>query len=570
MKRSKRILALCTTAILMLSMLAGCGSSTDTSTAGSTQSSNSGDSSVVYDTSKTLEISWLGLGGNNIVDGNPVQKMIEEKFNVKITNTKVDITDTEQLNILLSSGEMPDTAFLYKTVAEMENLDLIRSIPMDMIKQYYPSYAALLDEYPVGWKINHSSVNPDDFACLSGPALYIQNDGYMSFYRLDWLEEAGIELPGELQQLDSEGRLFFCPTSFTLEQQEEIFSNFVTRTASNGGKVYGMTGNKDYAQHSFSSLFATYGVKVFETFGFEEGGKYIYGYQSKKWQEALTKLQDYYAKGFIDPECVSQDLPTSWEKITNGNVGYWSTCVSYVNPAYTDRPPFSVLQKDPEAKIVILPPERKDENAEQNFPTYTDMPHAFNYLTFISRDVDDEKLARILMIYEYLNFDKEASIFARFGEENVDFEWSGEAYNSPAVYINDAATAEGKGAKGLIYYPMVIYDDQMTKYIVPSTEVPLLDWVKARDYTPIVSERYDLLGENTKEYSELSALYKNEFDLVWNSFYMECMLGKKDPVADWDTYLEDLDRAGASQMAEILGKGPLFLPAEKGEVVYSE
>src|SRR5699024_3012651 len=56
---------------------------------------------------KLLEISWLGLGGQDIQEGNWVQTQLEEKFNVKLKNQKISLHNNEQINLMLNSGEMP-------------------------------------------------------------------------------------------------------------------------------------------------------------------------------------------------------------------------------------------------------------------------------------------------------------------------------------------------------------------------------------------------------------------------------------------------------------------------------
>lgn len=571
MKKWKRSMAVLLSALTLTGLLAGCGGA-DTSDAAAGQSASAAvnsDGTPVYDTSKTLEISWLGTNGTNIVDNNMVQQLIEEKFNVKIVNTKVDVSNTEQNNLMLNANEMPDTAFLYKQASEMWDKGLVRSIPYDFIETYMPSYAALLDRYPTGKMVNLVPGSEDEYICINGVNLVNLYEGWYSYYRLDWLEEAGIELNGELQQCDEDGRIFFCAEPFTLEEQDEIFAKFIQRTTPEGNTVYAMSGNKDNAHQAFNPIINAFGIRAATTtpiYGFTENEQYIAGYESEKWLDFLEYAADYYEKGYIDPEFTSQDVSKQWEKITAGRAGYWTAPRGYANIAYKDRPPYSLLNADENAKVLITPPEIGADGV-QYFAPYMEAPHAFTYLSFVSADVDDEKLARILMIYEWLCFDPEGQIISRFGKEGEHFTWEAEPYESGIVQNTDV-TAEVKGELGLGYYNAVFYDETVSTYLSVETYKPIDAWAAEKDYTQIYAERYDILGENSADYEAAYQLYGNELMLIWQEFYMQSIIGQTDPAAEWDNYLARLDAAGIRDVMDPLSKAPLFLPLLEGELEY--
>ena len=194
-------------------------------------------------------------------------------------------------------------------------------------------------------------------------------------------------------------------------------------------------------------------------------------------------------------------------------------------------------------------------------------PHAFNYLSFISADVDDEKLARILMIYEWLCFDAEGQIVSRFGKENEHFTWETEPYES-GIIQNADVTAEVKGQLGLGYYNAIFYDEQVSKYLSVENYKPMDAWAAEKDYTQIYAERYDILGENTADYESAYQMYGNELMLIWQEFYMQSIIGQTDPAAGWEDYLARLDSAGIRKVMDPLSKGPLFLPLLDGELQY--
>src|SRR3954451_19034078 len=104
----------------------------------------------------TLNLSGSVTRGK-VEDGNYVQKKLEEQFNVKIENTKTDTWNADQVNLMVASGDLPDTfAFTAggKTAQELYDSGLTRTIPKEMLEKYAPLYMKMLSENPSGDKMN--------------------------------------------------------------------------------------------------------------------------------------------------------------------------------------------------------------------------------------------------------------------------------------------------------------------------------------------------------------------------------------------------------------------------------
>lgn len=426
-KKAKRFLSLLIAIMLITTLFTACGKKENTGTqndTGKEKTTTGADKEPKgFDDSKTLEISWFGFNGTEIVEGNPLQKEIEEKFNVKIKNIKADIFNKEQINLMINSGEMPDASFMYQTPIDLWDKGVTRAIPKSFIEKYSPNYKKLLDRYPIGWQLNKVPGKEDEYLAINGINIGLDENGWFSYYRLDWLENAGIKPKGELKQVDDEGHVFFCETPFTLEEQDQIFDAFLNMNTDAKNPKYPASGNKDTTNYSWETILNSFGVKTW--MNLEEGGKYIQYYQSSKWKEALKVLNNYYKKGYIDQEWTSQDITKHWEKLNSGMVGWWPNFSGYVNPQYQDRPPFGLLAKVPDAKILLVPPEIGSDG-KQYFCSSNHNPHAYSYPNFIGHRVDDEKLARILQIFDYVCFDKEAQVRFQFGIEGEHFTWQGE------------------------------------------------------------------------------------------------------------------------------------------------
>ena len=89
------------------------------------------------------------------------------------------------------------------------------------------------------------------------------------------------------------------------------------------------------------------------------------------------------------------------------------------------------MESDPDAKILTTAPVYGPtglRGVRQWSPV-----SALNYEFYIANDVTDEELARILQIFDHINYDMDAVVFSRFGVEGETFEWLGEPYKSKPV-----------------------------------------------------------------------------------------------------------------------------------------
>ena len=135
------------TAIALSSMLvfAGCSS-------GGKKDAGTVDVASLPDAGDFSEEVTLNLSGSftrgNAKDDSYVQKRLEEQFNVKIVNTKVDTWDSEQTNLMVASGDLPDTFSFTsggQTPQEMFDSGLTRTIPKEMLEEYAPRYMEMLE-----------------------------------------------------------------------------------------------------------------------------------------------------------------------------------------------------------------------------------------------------------------------------------------------------------------------------------------------------------------------------------------------------------------------------------------
>jgi hypothetical protein len=206
---------------------------------------------------------------------------------VKLVNVKADIFNSEQINLLINSGEMPDASFMYQSPLTLWEKGVIRSIPRSYIEKYSPSYKKLLDMYPIGWKLNRVPGKEDEYLAINGIYADMFNEGWFSYYRLDWLEKIGIKPKGQLIKID-EG-IYFTDIPFTIEELDQIFNGFLKLSSDGKETKYPLSGNREYINYNWETLINAFGLRLWQRL--EEDGQFKYYYQSKKMERIFKNIK---------------------------------------------------------------------------------------------------------------------------------------------------------------------------------------------------------------------------------------------------------------------------------------
>ncbi|WP_127583280.1 ABC transporter substrate-binding protein [Paenibacillus koleovorans] len=547
-------------AALLLVGVVGCSSGNGEGEAQPSGSAAAQPSTSAKPFEKTLEISWLGGGGTEIKDNNRVQQKIEKMFNVKIKNTKIDNQNNDQMSLMINSGEMPDAVFYYGDAVKLFNDGVSRSIPKEALLKNAPNYAKMLDANPIGWKMNLAKGKTDEFIALTGLAEQQESLQYLSMYRLDWLEKLNLVPKVKMQQLDKEGRIFFSPESITLEQLETILKAFTFNDPDGNGKkdTFGVAASND-RMSGWVSLMGAYGIAPAGNaanapgYNKEVNGQLVEWNILPQYKEFLKKMAAWYKDGVIDPEFPTLNTAKQWEKTTGGITGYFQTNYNYVDPTaktYAARPPMSVLNNNPKAKILIMAPE-KGPNGFRGVSAKAPVT-SLTYQMVISKKVDDEKLARILQIIDYLNFNKEGVIWSQFGEAGVDFNWEAEPNNSRPLLLENVNPKQ----EGLGYYNHSIATLANLKFNFGEIPRKLLDWTLFGEGKDLKIRPYKWDYFNTTNLSSVQAQYGAGLKTITDEFFFQSIIGEVDVDKGWDSYVDKWKKAGGSKLMEELEKAP--------------
>ncbi|MBS4178929.1 ABC transporter substrate-binding protein [Lederbergia citrea] len=532
------------------------------------------DVSALPDAGDFSEEVALNLSGSftrgKAKDGSYVQNRLEEQFNVKIKNTKVDTWDAEQTNLMVASGDLPDTFSFTaggQTAQEMFDSGLTRTIPKEMLEKYAPRYMKMLEENQPGPIMNLKEGSDNEYLQLLGQYAHVDGLAWGPTLRLDWLEKLGFETPGKMKAVGPSGgreNIYFTESAYTIEELEEILKAFTFNDPDGNGKndTYGLlpaNNNLNWA----TSLMGAFGLGT--EYNFIENDQLVRMEVSEKYKEFLKLMAKWYKMGIIDPEFTTLDEKMGWEKYKTGKIGYFIAQPSYL--AMDDwargRAPQNIVENpDSTAKILATAPEIGPDG-QQGLKAYLPVVNLADSF-YIGKKVTDEQLARILQMFDYINFDNDAR-WTVFGEVGEHSEWEGEP-NKSALKVKPGLSLE-EGDTGFWAYNFRTYDKERVQWINSEYTLKLKDEFYAREDVKekmlIRPYKWDLL--NQTKLKELEKRYSGQLNTIVDEFRMKAIVGEVDIDKEWDKYVENWMKNGGKELLEELDKAPLVTDLLQGK-----
>ena len=502
------------------------------------------------DPDKTYDISYTGQWCySDYEDGSFAEKMIEDALNINITVEKAETSDT--IDLLLASGEMPDCMWTEsKTPNWMQEQELIRTIPRDMVEKYCPQLIQYYEENPLIYKMVLNPENEDEFIYLAGLTFQFV-DYYLpgDCYRYDWIENLGLDLGVGVEQVSD--RIYVADNGIELSKFVEIMDAFVNRDPDGNGKNDTLgAAAPDWGIGQIGQFYSAYG---FARETNDVNGRAEQSYATEEYKEFLKGFHELYEKNLLDPEIISSDRTLAWDKVNTGAVGYWLTSTNTLNSWAVDRPPLTLLDRDPDARILVTPGLRPDGG--EVMATVNPTPAYGRF--FINANVDDEKLAKILEFFNYSIFgngdrDIMASLF--YGEKDADWKWD-EAGEKP-VKINKL----NSGDKGTWSFSQFGQTEEVTSWI-GEEELFMTGsryWAAGDDgiWLKWQHRPYKVDLANETEYEQIFQEIKGDLDAYVSNYRTQAILGQVDVDATWSDYQAELDRLGYNRMMDELEKIP--------------
>lgn len=514
---------------------------------------SSSDSGQEVSGQKHLEISigYWNIDHMSDLKEDAMRDYVESRFSISITPVSVDWSNyKEYYQMLSATNSLPDI-FATLTISSndandsafFENLissGSIQPLPDDL--SAYPNLQKLMEtleftRYSDGrfYAIPRISFMDNTLSCTDAAMLV----------RRDWMENLGLENPENL----------------------EDFIDLITAFAQDDPDQNGQDDTIGYNVNALTALgkWVILGIAPeCNTYSWiEQGGSYIPSWYSEDFYDVVSAYRTMYEKGGLDPDFYIKNPNEVLEDFASGRLGaleYKSSPSSIQQVAelweqYNDKPfeeCVDVLPMFPASDGVI----------------YCNSSTPFWSESFISASVDEEKMNRILSLYDYLLSD-EGLFLGKYGMEGEDY-----TTDSNGNYICLLDT-QGSSLITVLQdkYPSVVLFSGLATWGGSDIDFALNDMnylrygkhcvvlankdVQWNRENAVPVSRPDKFQVFPKESSEEFST-ANAFDQ-----FLNCIIGDGDPLEMWQEVIDSFREDGLDEY--IKRQNDNFAASQKGE-----
>ncbi|MFP4443413.1 MAG: hypothetical protein ACLFST_09850 [Spirochaetia bacterium] len=439
--------------------------------------------------------------------------------------------------IFLSQGDTEsDPEWFYKS-------GLIRTIPEKMIREHMPRFTAYMETmFPHSW----NELDPP--AGLEGEYLKLITvnmgkavpTGGVSVHR-HTMESLGFSL----DEYNDKSRLLYesgntsitwIDADLSLEWWEGFLKAYIQESPR--GHIAWPAPQNEWDQWWDIGL---RGVTGRVDGVIEQNGTLALAPISENYKKYLILLQNWYNQGLIDLYFGTHEFERMMENYREGKIA--------VSPFTLNEQSFfeqtiTMLQHSPAGPggnndIVVFPPITGPGGqgiyTGKAISSFQDDMHT-EWAFFVGAGVSDKKLARILMIWDYLNFgDTEPYVYARWGKPGTHFTWSGAQWNSRPLRVEPGKKDFVPGPA-----PFLLPRWWMPEHFIFACSPLLAEFIEHRRTDPAVVSSIDYpakidVTENPSFNAVHSKYAAGLFKLSYN-LMVDVVREGRDIEAVWDTY----------------------------------
>lgn len=456
-----------------------------------------------------------------INDNTKVEQYLEEKYNVEIKTYGYSTSYYDKLATMFASKQSPDVMFI-NDISNWEPLakqGVLAPIDLDVVKEAAPDhYNHINEKNEKMWELG--KVNGTLYAI---PKSMGQEYNTVMIWNNNWLKALGIDKVPE-----------------TLEEYEIAFEKIKNGDPDGNGKndTYPISGIGGNYYRQFDWFFGAYGVMP-EMWDLEDG-KVVNGTVSKRAKEALTKLNEWYEKGYIHPEFLTDNQSSIADRFDSQMIAVSNTNLN------------NVSNKTPHGRASLA-------NGGEGYAemiTYGSLPEGpygdrgdwlwgplSNFVCFGAHLKDDvERQKVILNILNDLNYNEEVALVAQYGFKGESYEYNDEkeGKSSGIKQLENYGKDDNANAElGIGFFNLFKCNDWADKSITELYQNP--DYIKEQEKLANWNSYNDLLMRaNTKS----TLTYAKTLQTLKIQAYSEFINGKRDIEKDWDAFVKEYMSSG--------------------------
>jgi len=441
MKKSvlQKVLATAVVGAMAMGSLAGCGnqdtpasgsgsssssssdsssSSSGSSSAGSAESGSSAESSASSDSGSaggsgvagiegwtafsdkvTLRIPVYDRGQEGVpaIGENYWEKWLQENFgdqyNIALEFVPIPRTQVLENYALLASSQSLPTFLMeydYPKVAQWVSDGYMTPYDMDEFANIAPTYYQRMVDLDL---IKYSTMDDDTYFVLAERPYYNTNYTFMTWYRMDWLEQVGYDhIPANRKEY--------------LDAMQKIMDAGIAEHPGGGAMTSGTAGmDQNYAYREYPTNeeeWVMYGDYAIPSLGWEPN------------KRLLKEQNENYHLGITDPEYFTIDAETAKANFINGKTYQYSDYIS-ANIAWLT----SFYETNPDAKLVVGVQSLEADTENNTVPAFrSNLPCGM--MIGFSSQADENQIKAAMMYMEWML--QEDNLFTmQWGFENDNF-----------------------------------------------------------------------------------------------------------------------------------------------------
>ena len=443
-----KVMATALVGAMAMSTLTGCGSNADTGANATTKDSTSESSAAASTDSGSVTVAGIdgwepfaenvtlqipvydrGSSGNGCTDvennywTNWVQENFGEKYNITVEYVGITRSDVMTDYAMLAASQSLPTICMeydYDKLASWQADGYLQTYDVEAFKQIAPTYWETMVEHG---NDAYTKLDDEDYLVLGYRPYGNTTYTWCTFYRQDWLEEAGFsEYPvGDNTKL--------------LELYAKLVENGHKYPLS-GKKVSGAGIDQNYGYRDYpqdETTWATTGDYQIPALSTEAQKRFL------KWENEL------YNDGYYNPEYYLRDASEAEADFINGEaftwIGYVSSSMNVLNSFYDANP-------DAKLAIAVTPSTWTQDETWGSSASYRPGTN-FGMMIGFANDATEDEVKAAMMYLEWLN-QPENLFTMQWGIEGVNFNY--DENGDPVAVADQTGLTEQQGHNNNVDY----------------------------------------------------------------------------------------------------------------------